>query len=191
MSVMANLLRRTALTLVASAAIALPMAANASLTDGLSIRAGFFHPTSSNTNSLTDFAAWGGGLEYKVGWVPQVFNGEHWSTSISADVHYSERGGAGNGRILRYIPVMINQVYNFEEQNGHAPYAGFSLGAATFGVNGAGAVRQPTVTRVAGGLILGLNWTKNFYLEGRYEWVDKSGVNYDMQGFRGYLGYRF
>jgi hypothetical protein len=188
---MANLLRRTALTLVAGAAIALPAAANASLTDGLSIRAGFFHPAASGVKSITDWAAWGGGLEYKVGWIPKVFNGEHWSTSISADFHYSERGGAGNGRILRYIPVMINQVYNFEEQNGHQPYAGFSIGAATFGVNGAGAVRQPTVTRVAGGLILGLNVTKNFYLEGRYEWVDKSGTNYDLQGFRGYVGYRF
>lgn len=191
MSVMANLLRRTALTLVAGAAIALPVAANASLTDGLSIRAGFFHPTANGTNGLTDFAAWGGGIEYKVGWIPKVFNGEHWSTSISADVHYSERGGAGNGRVMRYIPVMINQVYNFEEQNGHQPYAGFSIGATTFGVNGAGAVRQPTVTRIAGGLILGVNLTKNFYLEGRYEWVDKSGANYDMQGLRGYVGYRF
>ena len=191
MSVMANLLRRTALTLVAGAALALPMAASASLTDGLSVRAGFFHPTSSGTNSLTDFAAWGGGVEYKIGGIPSVFNGAHWSTSVSADFHYSERGGAGNGRVMRYIPVMINQVFNFEEQNGHVPYAGFSIGAATFGVNGAGAVRQPTVTRIAGGLIAGLNITKNFYLEGRYEWVDKSGANYDMQGFRGYVGYRF
>ncbi len=191
MSVMASLLRRTALTVVAGAAIVMPMVASASLTDGLSIRAGFFHPTSAGTLSLTDFAAWGVGVEYKIGWVPSVFNGEHWSTSLSADIHYSGRGGATNGRIMRYLPVMINQVYTFEEQNGHAPYAGFSVGAATFGVNGAGALRQPTVTRLAGGLILGLNLTKNFYVESRYEWVDKYGSSYDMQGFRGYLGYRF
>jgi len=187
MSNLASLLRRTALMLVAGAAIATPVVASASLTDGLSVRGGFFMPSTAGTRAVTDVGAFGVGLEYKVGWVPQVFNGEHWSTSISADFHYSGRKTG----VLRYIPVMINQVYTFEEIDGHSAYAGFSVGATTFGVNGAGAVRQPTVTRVSGGLILGVNLTKNFYLEGRYEWVDKSGTSYDLQGLRGYVGYRF
>ena len=182
----ASLLRRVALTLVAGAAIASPMAAKASLTDGLSLRVGFFHPVRNEWRDAVDFGMFGAGLDYKVSWIPNVFHGEHWSTSISADFHYSERGN----NVIRVIPVSINQVYNFEEQNGHAPYAGFCVTAATFGGNVNG-VHAPTVTRFGGGLILGLNWSKNLYFEGRYEWFDKHHAVTTPEGFRTYLGYRF
>jgi hypothetical protein len=184
----ASLLRRVALTLVAGAAIVAPMSAKASLTDGLSLRVGFFHPVRSSFQNVVDFGMFGGGVEYKVPWVPKVFNGEHWSTSISADFHYSERGN----NVVRYIPVSINQVYSFEEQNGHTPYAGFCVTAATFGGElGAGGAKVPTVTRFGAGVILGLNWTKSIYLEGRYEWFDKHHAVTSPEGFRGYIGYRF
>src|SRR5436853_119399 len=117
----ASLLRRVALTLVAGAAIVAPMTAKASLTDGLSLRVGFFHPVRNEVRDVVDFGMWGGGVEYKLPWVPKVFNGEHWSTSVSADFHYTERGG----NVFRYIPVSLNQVFTFEDQHGHAPYAGF------------------------------------------------------------------
>jgi hypothetical protein len=182
----ASLLRRVALTLVAGAAIVAPMTAKASLTDGLSVRVGFFHPVRDTFSNAVDFGMFGGGVEYKVPWVPKVFNGEHWSTSISADFHYSERGG----NVLRFIPVSINQVYSFEEQNGHTPYAGFCVTAATFGGNFNG-VHAPTVTRFGAGVILGLNWTSNLYFEGRYEFFDKHHAITSPEGFRGYLGYRF
>ena len=187
---LASVLRRAALALVAGVAIATPMAAKASLTDGLSIRVGGFFPSTSGARTLVRTAAWGGGIEYKVPWFPKVFNGEHWSTSLSADLHYSEtRDG-----ILRYIPVSINQVYSFEEQNGHVPYAGFALTAATFGTTPgpSGAVgRQPMITRLGGGVILGINFTRSLYVEGRYEWFDKHGSIVNPEGFRGYLGWRF
>ena len=190
MSVVSRLWTRTALAVLACAAMTAPMAARASLTDGLSVRVGFYHPTSSLLTGVTDWAVWGGGIEYKVGWIPRVFNGEHWSSSISADFHYSERKAG----IVRFFPVSLNQVYTFEEQNGHAPYAGFCVTAATVGSTGTGpggVGGQPTVTRLGGGLILGLNWSKNIYLEGRYEWFDKHNVAANFEGFRGYLGYRF
>jgi hypothetical protein len=182
----ASLLRRVALTLVAGAAIVAPMTAKASLTDGLSLRAGIFVPARDVFRDVVDFGMFGGGVEYKVPWVPNVFNGEHWSTSISVDFHYSERGG----NLARYIPVSINQVYTFEEQNGHSPYAGFCVTAGTFGGNVNG-VKVPTVTRFGGGLILGLNWSSNLYFEGRYEWFDKHHAVTTPEGFRGYVGYRF
>lgn len=185
MSVMASLFRRAALTLVAGAAIAVPMSASAQGLHGLSVRAGGYFPSSSIHN-LTDFAAWGVGLEYAVPWkMPSLFNGQAWSTSISADFYYSGRKRG----ILRYIPVTINQVYTFESQNGHTPYAGFDIGAATFGTTGT-IPKQVTVTRLMGGLILGLNFDQHFYVEGRYEWVDKYKVP-DMEGFRAMVGYRF
>jgi hypothetical protein len=182
----ASQLRRFALTLVAGAAIVAPMTAKADLMDGLSIRAGIYHPTQSGLRDVTDWAAFGGGVEYKVPWVPKLFNGEHWSTSISVDVHYTERGG----NVFRYIPASINQVYTFEEQNGHTPYAGLCFTAATFGgtLNG---VRQPTVTRFGGGLILGINWTSSIYFEGRYEWIDPGGASVAPDGIRAYVGWRF
>jgi hypothetical protein len=187
MNMMASL-RRAAMMLVAAAAIAAPMTAQASVTDGLSIRAGIYAPTAGVTRDRTDFAAWGVGLEYKVSWIPQLFGGEHWSTSISGDFHYAERGNA----ILRFMPVSINQVYTFEEQNGHTPYAGFSVTAATYGTTGiTGAGNQNTITRLGGGLILGLNISSRLYLEGRYEWFDKHNSVYNVDGFRGYIGFRF
>jgi hypothetical protein len=185
MSVKASL-RRALLTLVAGAALAYPIGAKADFLGGLSVRAGAFFPTRQNARDLTDFAAWGGGIEYKVPWFPKLLTGEAWSTSISVDFHYSERKAG----ILRYIPVSINQVYTFEEQNGHAPYAGFCITAATFGTTGT-VPKQPTVTRFGGGLILGLNVDTHFYVEGRYEWFDKHHALETPEGFRAYLGYRF
>jgi hypothetical protein len=184
--VKASLIRRAVLTLVAGAALAAPMGAKADLLGGLSIRAGFFHPIRTNLRDLTDFAQWGVGVDYKVPWIPTLFTGEHWATSISADFHYSQRRAG----IFRYYPVSINQVYTFEEQNGHTPYAGFCFTAATFGTTGV-TPRQPMVTRFGGGLILGLNVTNSLYFEGRYEWFDKHGAEYNPEGFRGYVGWRF
>lgn len=151
---------------------------------GLSVRVGGYFPANGSVRSITDAVAWGGGLEYAVPWrVPNLFNGQNWSTSISADFHYSQRKSG----IFRYFPVTINQVYTFEEQSGHTPYAGFSLGAATYGTTGA-AERVSTTTRFMGGLILGLNIDQHFYIEGRYDWVGRCMV--DPSGFRAYLGYR-
>lgn len=186
----ASLLRRAALTLVAGAAVialaAAPKTAKASVTDGLSLRVGFFHPVRGDARDVVDFGMFGGGIDYKLPWVPKVFNGEHWSTSISVDFHYSERGDS----VVRYLPVSINQVYNFEEQNGHTPYAGFCFTAATFGGSFHG-LHAPTVTRFGGGLILGMNWSKNIYIEGRYEWIDPHHAVVTPEGYRAYVGYRF
>jgi hypothetical protein len=182
----ASLWRRAALTLVAGAAIAAPTGAQASLTDGLSIRFGAFMPSRQRIRDITDIAAFGGGIEYKTSWIPNLLNGEHWSTSISADVHYSQRKSG----ILRYIPVSINQVYTFDEQSGKTSYAGFCFTAATFGTTGT-VPKQPMVTRFGGGLILGVNLSEKLYLEGRYEWFDKHGAIDSPEGFRGYIGWRF
>ena len=194
-----SLLRLAALTLVAGAAIALPTGAKASLTNGLSVRVGAFFPQSDGLRSVTDAVVFGGGIEYKVNWIPHVFTGEGWSTSISADIHYTERKAG----IFRFIPVSINQVYNFERSAGMQSYAGFCITAATFGGTANGFVdrpiqrssesggRQPTITRFGGGLILGSNLTNKIYIEGRYEWFDRHHSLVDPQGFRAYAGYRF
>ena len=180
-------LRMAALTLVAGAAIALPTGAKASITNGLSVRLGAFFPQSAGLRTVTDFAVWGGGIEYKVNWIPHIFAGEGWSTSISADIHYTERKTG----LFRFIPVSINQVYNFERSAGMQSYAGICLTAATFGGNMTGVGKQPTITRLGGGVILGSNITDHIYVEGRYEWFDRHHSAVDPQGFRAYAGYRF
>lgn len=188
----ASHLRLAALTLVAGAAIALPLGAKASITNGLSVRVGAFFPQDAGLRSVTDAVVFGGGIEYKVNWIPHVFSGEGWSTSISADIHYTERKSG----IFRFIPVSINQVFNFERSAGMQSYAGFCLTAATFGGTknlgeGGGTAHQPTITRFGGGLILGSNLTNKIYIEGRYEWFDRHHSAVDPQGFRAYAGYRF
>lgn len=204
---MASLWRRGALVLLAGAALAYPMVAKADITDGLSVRVGVLMPQRSQESGniglrdITNFAVFGGGLEYKIPWFPQLLSGEHWSTSLSADVFYSERKTG----ILRYIPVAINQVYTFEEQGGASPYVGFSLIAATFGANGVpeygyyptsregeyDTMRTPMVTRFGLGLVVGVNFPGRLYAEGRYEWIDKHSTPINPEGFRMMLGYRF
>ena len=195
----ASLLRRAALSLLAGLALAIPAGAKADVLGGLSIRVGAFIPTRDTVRDITDFAVWGGGIEYKIPWFPNVFTGESWSTSLSVDYHYSQRGKAtptDTTRIYRYFPVSINQVYTFEEQRGFTPYAGVAVTAATFSVgpkthNGvANPASQSTITRFGGGLILGANWGKSLYWEGRYEWI-QGGSPIKPEGFRTYIGYRF
>jgi hypothetical protein len=182
----ASLWRRAAWALAAGLILALPMSAKADWLNGLSLRGGAFFPVRAGVRSITDFAVFGGGIEYDIPWNPRLFNQAGWTTSISADFHYSDRTAG----IVRYIPVSINQIYEFEEQNGRIPYAGFCVTAATFGSSGT-TPRQPTVTRFGGGLILGVNIDEHFFLEGRYEWIDSSGTLGVPEGFRSYFGYRF
>ncbi len=185
----ASLWRRAALTLVAGAAIALPMGAKADLLNGLSIHGGAFFPVRQNVRDVTDFMVFGGGIDYKVPWIPRLLNGEHWSSSIAVDFHYSDRTAG----ITRSIPVTLNQIYTFEEQNGKTPYAGFGIGAYTFGgsKNGPAGGHQPTIVRFGGNLILGINLDKHLYIEGHYDFVDGHHAAVAPDGFRGYVGYRF
>lgn len=174
-------------SLVALVAVALVLssAARADFVKGLSLRAGIWTPSTSESRQAVDFGAWSLGLQYELPFVPKVLNGESWSTSISVDFHYSQRKAA----IVRYVPVSINQVYTFEEQNGKAPYAGFCITAATMGATTGYGV--PTVTRWGGGLILGLKLNDKLSLETRYEWIDKHGTSWNVDGFRTYIGYKF
>lgn len=194
----ASLWRRGALALLAGAVLAIPLGAKADITKGLSFRVGGFMPvrgreanSGPGLRDITDFGVLGGGVDYKIPF-PSLLNGEHWSTSISADLFYSER----NRGIFRYIPVAINQVYTFEEKGGVAPFLGFSIVAATFGANGipdgeGGTMGTPMVTRFGGGLILGANLPGRLYVESRYEWIDKHATPINPEGWRLMVGYRF
>jgi hypothetical protein len=206
----ASLFRRAALSLLVGVAFAIPAGAKADVLGGLSIRVGAFMPSRGAVRDITDFAAFGGGIEYKIPWFPNAFTGESWSTSLSVDFHYSQRGQESpvdTTQIYRYIPACINQVYTFEEQRGFTPYAGVSLGAHTFGVgprthggsiatvDSRGVVTtnpsfQPMITRVGAGVIVGANWGSSLYWEARYNWIQgRSPVK--PEGFRTYVGYRF
>lgn len=183
----AGLIKTMALVLVAGAALMAPIGAKAEgILNGLSIRGGLYIPQNSGIRSLTDFGVWGGGIDYKLPFVPKAFNGDNWSTSLSVDFHYSERKSG----IFRSLPVSINQVYTFDEENGRSPFAGFCVTANTFGstIPSGG---SKTLTRFGAGLIVGMNMTKSFYVEGRYEWIDSHHVPASPSGFRGYVGYRF
>lgn len=174
-----------ALTALVALTLSLSVATRADALGGLTLRAGLWTPSSNVSRSIVDVGAFSLGLQYELPFVPQVLNGEAWSTSISLDYHYSSRKAG----IMRYVPVSLNQVYVFEEQNGHLPYIGFSLTAATMGItDGTG---RSTVTRIGGGLIVGLKLSDKLSVETRYEWVDKHGQSWDVDGFRTYLGYKF
>src|SRR3981081_1142822 len=104
MSVKASLWRMAALTIIAGAVIAVPTGASADLLHGLSLRAGALFPTQGAVRDITNSVVFGGGLDYPIGFLPHILNGEAWSTSISADFFYSGRKAG----IVRSIPVTIN-----------------------------------------------------------------------------------
>jgi hypothetical protein len=179
----ASLLRRTVVTLAASLALVAPMTAHAGLLNGLSIRGGFFRPDSGFIRQNVGDVVWGGGIDYKIARFPSLLNGDQWSTSISVDYHYGAKKSSG---VYRAIPACINQVYTFDSEAKVTPFAGFFVGANTFG-----GTHQATLTRACGGLITGLNFGKSLYVEGRYMWTDDHGVDVSIPGFIGYVGWRF
>lgn len=173
------------LALLVTASLVLGSAARADFVKGLTLRAGLWTPSSNESRNAVDYGAWSLGFDYELPFVPKVLNGESWSTSISVDFHYSARKVG----VVRYVPISINQVYSFEEQNGKVPYLGFCITAATMGAtNGTGI---PTVTRWGGGLIAGLKLSEKLSVETRYEWIDKHGSSWNVDGFRTYIGYKF
>jgi len=194
-------LKKALLAVVAGSVLLVPAVANASFLDGLSLRGGFYHGVNSEIRDAIDFAAWGGGLEYKIARFPQLLNGESWATTLSVDFHYSERKSG----IVRILPVSINQIYTFEEQGAITPYAGFCVTAMLVGASSRDSFvsvatsrqteedggDQPMVTRWGAGLILGVNFAKSLFLETRYEWIDGKDLIASPEGFRTYLGYRF
>lgn len=202
MSVKAGLWKRSAMALAAVAAMAVPTGANADLIRGLSLRVGALFPSQSAVREISDVAMFGGGLDYKVGFIPKLLNGEAWSTSISIDGFYAGRQAG----VVRDYRASINQVYTFEEQGGHSSYAGFGVAAHTFGgtlnsdevktdstrsttfVSGG---HQPMVTRFGGSLLAGMNITRSLYIEGRYDWVDKHHTFASPEGFSALVGWRF
>jgi len=204
MIVKAALWKRSAMALAAVAAMAVPTGANADLIHGLSIRVGALFPSQQAVRDISDVAMYGAGIDYKLGFIPKLLNGEAWSSSISIDGFYAGRKAG----VVRDYRASINQVYTFEEQGGHSAYAGFGIAAHTFGGRlnsdsvktdstgkgtGGGSFggRQPMVTRFGGSLLAGMNISRSLYLEGRYDWVDKHHTFASPEGFSAMVGWRF
>jgi hypothetical protein len=179
----AGLWRRAALALIVGLSLAYPVSAKAFI-EGLSIRLGGYRPMQDDTRSITGNGVPQIGLEYELPWFPKIAGGDYWTTTISVDGMYYE---PSKGRVFRAIPVSLNFLHKFEEQNGNTPYAGFGLLATTYGGTG-----QPTVVRAGAGIILGLDIGQtNFFLEGRYDVYLGRGAAIRPEGLRAYIGYRF
>lgn len=154
----------------------------------LALRLGMYGGSTYNSRELADNKGFHVGLQYNLSGVPHVLNGEAWSTNISVDYYHPFTDQSDR---FHMVPVAINQIYTFEEQNGKTPYLGFSLIAATFKSNMV-TPNQDWVTRVGGGIILGLNLNEKMFVEGRYEVYDKSGLDFGgPDGFRATFGLRF
>lgn len=169
-------------TLVAASFV--PSAARAD--SKLALRLGAYGSADYETRLLTDNKGVLVGLQYALSGIPNVLNGESWSTNVSVDYLFQ----ASDNVRFQAIPVSINQVYAFEEQSGKVPYAGFCLSAVTY-KSDLVSPNQPWVTRLGGGLILGLNMNDKFFVEGRYEMYNKVKAAGVPTGFRALVGYRF
>jgi len=174
-------------SLALATVVAVGLVAVARADSPLAVRLGSYWNTDHQSRMLMDNKGLDIGLQYTLSGVPAILNGESWSTSVSVD--YCTRFTSGRDIEVHAIPVSINQVYTFEEQNGKTPYAGFCLTAVTY-KSELITPNQPWVTRIGGGLILGLNLSDKMFIEGRYEMFDKGGAVATPDGFRAVLGYR-
>lgn len=148
------------------------------------LRLGLYGCSDSQSRELLDNRGYVVGFQYGIGGVPSILNGESWSTNIS--VEYMGRFTTKTEIEVHAIPVSINQIYTFEEQNGHTPFAGFSVSAITL-KSDLVTPAQPWVTRIGVGLLLGLNLNDKMFIEGRYDRYIQAGPD----GFRAIVGYRF
>ncbi len=181
-------MRGKVLGTLALAAMALGfLSATARAESPFAIRLGMYGSSSHQSRVIADNKGFIAGVQYTLAGVPALLNGEAWSTTISADYYYQFTDNAVK---FKAIPVSISQVYTFEEQNGKTPYAGFCITAVTY-TSTLVSPKQPWVTRVGGGLILGLNLSNKMFVEGRYEMFDKHGAAGTPDGFRAVFGYRF
>ncbi len=176
-------LRVIALAAIAGACF-VPSAAQAQ--GKFALRVGAYGATNNESRVLSDNKGALVGFQYNLSGIPAVLNGESWSTFVSVDYMFQ----ASDDIRFQAIPVALNQVYTFEEQSGKTPYAGFFLSAVTY-KSELTTPDQPWITRIGGGLILGLNLNDKLFIEGRYEMVDKTNSRGVPQGFRALLGYRF
>jgi hypothetical protein len=153
----------------------------------LAIRLGMYGSVDNESRVLADNKGFIVGAQYTLSGIPAVLNGESWSTSVSVDYMHTF-----TDKQVRFqaVPVSLNQIYTFEEQSGKTPYVGFSLTAVTFKSKLTAPV-QPWVTRIGGGLIVGLNLNDKMFVEGRYEMYNKFKCQGVPEGFRALFGYRF
>lgn len=176
-----------ALRMVALAAIAGACFIPAARADSpLALRLGLYGSVDSESRMLTDNKGVIAGLQYSLTGVPALLNGEAWSTVVSVD--YMQM--FSDDVRFQAVPVSLNQIYTFEEQSGKTPYAGFCLTAVTY-KSELTVPNQPWVTRLGGGLILGLNLNEKMFVEGRYEMFNKVSAVGVPEGFRALFGYRF
>ena len=128
---------------------------------------------------------WSLGLQYSIPSVPSLLNGENWSTNLAVD-YYTH---VPHPSWTQAIDVSVAQVYNFEEQNGHVPYAGFCLSAVT--------MKQQHInnfgwsTRWGGGLVLGLEWNRQLFVEARLCAYVKGKNEAVPQSLKLHVGYKF
>jgi hypothetical protein len=150
------------------------------------LRLGMYGAVDYESRILADNKGFVVGAQYTLSGVPAILNGESWSTVLAVDYMHQF---SDNAR-FQGIPVSINQIYTFEEQSGKTPYLGFCLSAVTY-KSDLTVPEQPWVTRIGGGLIVGLNLNDKMFVEGRYEMYNKVKAAGVPEGFRALFGYRF
>lgn len=151
------------------------------------VRLGMYGSSDNQSRVIADNKGFIVGVQYTLSGVPAVLNGEAWSTVVSADYYFQFTDKSVR---FKAIPVSISQIYTFEEQGGKTPYAGFCLTAITY-TSTLVSPKQPWVTRYGAGLVLGLNMSDKWFIEGRYEKFRVHHAAGVPNGFRATLGYRF
>ncbi len=173
---------------VALIAAVLVIGASATANAGpLTLRVGAYLSTTADAHKLANDGGPSLGLQYALPGVPSLFNGEGWTTNLTADFVYH---GANMDKSFQYVPVSLDQVFLFEEDGALTPYAGFSLIAGTYKSDVMGQ-SQPWVTRFGAGLIFGAKLNTKMYAELRYDWLAKGNDQGTPSMLRGALGYAF
>jgi len=145
---------------------------------GLTVRAGAFFPTESETRDATEDVWFTAGLEYKLGNLgePDYDNNYRAEYSVSGDYY-----GSGD---FTAIPVLVNYV-------GHVDTFRYSLG---IGVTFADTPDDDNETVFGYRFAVGYEFATGstpFFIEGGYMGASGSGIGSKLNGFFAGVGFRF
>lgn len=146
-------------------------------TTGLSIEVGGDYALDSDVRDVTGDWGWRAGLGYKL--PTPSFLAPKTGGRSSVDLTYSENKG-GNAKLTVWSLTYAERVpFSATMSTGMSPYWGLALGVArnkaevTVPVGEGTSTFDETKTRIAGRFLLGLDFSKNMYVEASYNLTGK------------------
>jgi opacity protein-like surface antigen len=150
----------------------------------LSLKVGVFWPSDSDTKDLVGNNWFAAEVDYT------LQKNYETSSEIQLGLGFSQKTDGSNK--FRVIPVTLDWIYRKpHEASTTTPYFGVGVGAYVTKIEDG--VNSEAKTKFGGSVFLGVEFSENMFLEGRYRFVgdiNVGGIDYNDNGFSLMLGAR-